>query len=338
MTQQLDLGDVIIRGMFEVTSVERLSDLTEPDYLWFGHLEVYWPFKDTNGDIRYDFELGDELCWELDSSSRHCWDVAQLLNNDSSRQDNRRIFTFDYDAQVMREFNTANISAADLDLVSDSLTKAEEDALAISLVKWVLGDSETSSVLANWRVRGDEERGMGWVLGDVVYSTPVVVDPPRLGAVSRKFKDNDANGDEIDVGSYLEWRMESDKRYRDKFIYVGANDGMLHAILAAVVVRIGGSDETPYVKWVTEPNIGKFEASLTSDELDYVNNHTRESEARNRIADIGKEIWAYIPSNLLSQLKHLADKTYGTPSGCSHRSMVDLAPESYEVYFHTDAT
>ncbi len=47
--------------------------------------------------------------------------------------------------------------------------------------------------------------------------------------------------------------------------------------------------------------------------------------------DIGKELWAYIPSNLLTELQYLAKDSYGA-GGCVHRTMVDLAPQSYEVY------
>ena len=50
------------------------------------------------------------------------------------------------------------------------------------------------------------------------------------------------------------------------------------------------------------------------------------------IDDIGKELWAYIPSNLLTELQYVAQEPLRTASGCVHRTMVDLAPQSWEVY------
>ncbi len=60
-------------------------------------------------------------------------------------------------------------------------------------------------------VPGFRERS-GYKLGDIVYSTPVVVGPP-----DGYFSDP----------AYIEFRRE--KKSRDRTLYVGANDGMLHA-------------------------------------------------------------------------------------------------------------
>ncbi len=53
-------------------------------------------------------------------------------------------------------------------------------------------------------------------------------------------------------------------------------------------------------------------------------------------SQIGKELWAYVPSNLLPELKSLAKCDYGHPSGCAHRTMVDLSPVAWDVFIDHD--
>ncbi|MCA1959161.1 MAG: hypothetical protein LDL33_00085, partial [Desulfomonile sp.] len=48
---------------------------------------------------------------------------------------------------------------------------------------------------------------------------------------------------------------------------------------------------------------------------------------------VGKELWAYMPSNILSQLKDIGAQSYGTTGGtCMHRFTIDLSPQVYPVY------
>lgn len=69
--------------------------------------------------------------------------------------------------------------------------------------------------LINWG-RGDDVAGLrnrrGWSLGPIVHSTPVVVGPPANFLVTQ---------------SYQEFFQAHE--HRRKMVYVGANDGMLHA-------------------------------------------------------------------------------------------------------------
>ena len=58
-----------------------------------------------------------------------------------------------------------------------------------------------------------------------------------------------------------------------------------------------------------------------------------------RIQQIGQELWAYVPSNLLDQLSVLANPNYGSVSGsgvCQHRFMVDLADAAWHVFFDNE--
>jgi type IV pilus assembly protein PilY1 len=142
--------------------------------------------------------------------------------------------------------------------------------------------------------------GYQWLLGDIIYSTPVVIGRPNIANVSPRFEDVAGTGQAVHYGHYVYWRSRDAQWHRPKVIYVGANDGMLHAFLM-------GED----------PGTGVYE------------------HKPNESTVIGHELWAYIPSNLLTELQVLAKKDYGLRDGtCQHRAMVDLSPKYKEVFFH----
>jgi len=103
-----------------------------------------------------------------------------------------------------------------------------------------------------------DSNGDTWKLGDIIYSTPVLV----------KY-------DNMDV------------------VFVGANDGMLHAFKVGYLKK--QSDSMHPVKLQDSPN----------DSTHYT---------------IGKELWAFIPENALPYLRYLANPDY------CHRYFVDLTP------------
>jgi type IV pilus assembly protein PilY1 len=126
-----------------------------------------------------------------------------------------------------------------------------------------------------------------WKLSDIVYSTPVVVGPPMM-------KFHLIYGD----STYHEYYRD----YKDRrlMVYVGANDGMLHAFNGGFYHE--GDDSSTSTKeergWYSDP---------------------ADSKANN--ANIGKEQWAYIPYNLLPHLKWLTDHDY------CHVYYVDAKPK-----------
>jgi type IV pilus assembly protein PilY1 len=106
-----------------------------------------------------------------------------------------------------------------------------------------------------------------WRLGDIVNSTPAIVGAPSAGYDS-------LYGDD----SYAAFRTKYAKRRN--MVYVGANDGLLHAF-----------------------NAGFF---------DYVNaKYTNTPTGHDASAPaLGAEMWAYAPYNLLPHLKWLTQKNY----------------------------
>ncbi|MBI5251927.1 MAG: hypothetical protein HY912_20740 [Desulfomonile tiedjei] len=283
VSQETSSDDVIIRGVFQAADPDNPTD-----FLWKGHLEAYFPFTSDESTL-YDFELSSflntsdpdlaGLCMGLTSSSRHCWDSGEILKAQTPVSPSERlIYTWLYDSSVskyvQKTLDSANVSLSDLGVT----TTTERD----NIISWVRGNTVSS-----YRNRN------GWILGDIVYSTPVVVGPPRLGKVSKR--DPDVKSYQVFLG---------DQAKRSKVVYVGANDGMLHAFLMGT----------------------------TTDGSTWAQNPSEDSS-------IGKELWAYIPSNLLTELQALKDTAYGSSTGtspCVHRAMVDLAPRYWELYIKSD--
>jgi len=301
VSQEIKTGDVVIRGAFKT------YDASDPQtFVWQGHLESYWPYDGCNpGDgnqtkcqsivgcqysgsachgATYSFQISDNLgkfCSDDDHEGGHCMDSAQVLR--SSQKTNRSIFTWIGSPPSKTDFTSAGSYLNNqLDLNKDSIVNSADTDI---LRNWIIGGNAT-----NTRNRH------GWLMGDIVYSTPVSVGEPARASVPRKVADQNCTSTSTD-SCFHDYRAF--REHRDQMVYVGANDGMLHGFNL-------GKWNNSVSRWIFDPNDGNA-------------------------TDLGKERWAYIPSNLLSELQNLANPTYGTMSGCRHRYMVDLSPQAWEA-------
>lgn len=333
VTQQILGEDIVIRGAF--TSYEGQD---REKYAWKGHLESYWPYAGCStlisesacaatagcgwdgghcsGEL-YSFQLpsnSGRFCADPEFTGGHCWDAGTKLT--SAAYAGRCVFTA-LDG-VMTAFDDA----------SESCTLSFYDSLAVDLdgIKAALAndidfnqDGDTGNdgtALLNW-IRGQWQDSWsdiardrnGWILGDIVYSTPVVVGAPSLASVAIEVTgacDCDCLSAVDSVAEacadqcfYCFQRLHQN---REKVVYVAANDGMLHAFLVEKYNSLTGT-------WV-------FDSAAD--------------------AEIGRELWAYIPSNLLSELKELARATYGVMD-CDHRFLLDLSPVVRDVFIRVDS-
>jgi len=86
--------------------------------------------------------------------------------------------------------------------------------------------------------------GTGWILGDIVFSTPFVVQSPSLAAVPSAAVGDcaqtaghscsggcDCSSDCVKSCYYC---FRECNKTRKKVVYVGGNDGMLHAVVAGI--------------------------------------------------------------------------------------------------------
>lgn len=130
-----------------------------------------------------------------------------------------------------------------------------------------------------------------WRMGDIIHSSPVAIGPPN----------GTAYGSET-----IEWSTFGDSTYttfkdlykdRRTVLYVGANDGLVHAYNAGFY------------------NIADQEYCLDlACTNDSSTSHT-----------LGAELWAYAPRNLLPQLKFLTEPNY------PHVYYVDGEPRTFDV-------
>lgn len=136
--------------------------------------------------------------------------------------DSRVIITNSGSTQL--PFRWDSLSAAQKILVDND----SRDAGSSDLFDFIRGDRDNE---------GSAYRHRYTVLGDIIHSNPVYVGPPK-GAVGS--------------GGYAAWAAESAQVNRDERVYVGANDGMLHAF--------DGDDGTEAWAYVPSSVIGGLDA------------------------------------------------------------------------------
>jgi type IV pilus assembly protein PilY1 len=140
------------------------------------------------------------------------------------------------------------------------------------------------------------EGGKACRIGDVVSSTPTVVGPPSE-QFDLLYKDS----------SYVDFFQKYANRRL--VLYAGGNDGMLHAFNSGFY----------------DPSQNKFRLAYDPDTGQYSDTGL----------DLGAELWAYIPYNLLPHLYWLTEGGYG---GDVHVSYVDLKPKIFDAKIFTPDT
>ncbi|MGN2250607.1 hypothetical protein LQ772_10295 [Frateuria edaphi] len=173
-----------------------------------------------------------------------------------------------------------------------------DPSVAKRIVAWIRGyevADKDSQGTALWRSRTVDYNNDGTLrtlrLGDIVDSTPVVVGTP-----SEAF--------DLLYGDTSYGTFRDHYRSRRQVVYVGANDGMLHAFN-------GGFYNAKEQKLQLTPT--DTTQTVTADPL-------------------GGELWAYVPGNLLPHLRWLADPDY------KHNFYVDGSPIAQDVKVFADDT
>ncbi|MCL7488671.1 MAG: PilC/PilY family type IV pilus protein [Desulfobulbaceae bacterium] len=144
-----------------------------------------------------------------------------------------------------------------------------------------------------------------WRLGDVIHSTPTVVARPAE-AFHFVYKDP----------TYA--TFADHYKNRRQVVYFGANDGMLHAINA------GFYEEAANKFWKGF----KTKAEYLSHRAD--SDPSNDTYYKDVGPDLGAELWAYVPYNLIPHLKCLADQNY------DHKFYVDQRPKVFDVQIFQD--
>ncbi len=245
--------------------------------------------EDTDGDGDCDIPKPTINFEEL----RNLWDAGKNLFLKTPLE--RRIYT-----------NYNGGSDFSLSLAVDpnfqSLLNATDETEARNIIQYVRGEDITGyrqrTVILNIN---DINITNTWKLSDIVHSTPRIQSWVPLNDYYDKYKDisyykfiNDMNEDGSPKATNI---------YRDRgMVYVGANDGMLHAFYLGKL------------KLINDPNNRNLKAML---------------EDFSSIYDPGDEVWAFIPRNALPYLKYLMDNNY------CHLYYIDGSPYIFDASIGT---
>jgi len=170
---------------------------------------------------------GDLIAYPLDPnsgiiSSTKDWSASDRL--DATTYTSRSIFTYDATTKAGLAFNNySNLSATQqADLSTDA--SGASDGLGQARMNYIRGYRGDENSGNNFRIRDT-------VLGDIVHSGPVYVGQPNLGW-----------GDSAPFPTTNTYSDFTANLSRDGAVYVGSNDGMLHAFKAS-----DGSEEFAYI-------------------------------------------------------------------------------------------
>jgi type IV pilus assembly protein PilY1 len=224
------------------------------------------------------------------------WEAGSRLAQ--RNPDTRRIFTyldkdkdgvvdegsdhFDDSGEVVRfHINSADSIKPYLGLLDDATwgyIGTTHDERVRDVINYIRGTEVTG-------LRTRTLNGRVWKLGDIVYSTPVSVSKP-------------VENFHIIYSDESYQTFYNDFKDRETVVYVGGNDGMLHA----------------FTSWQYNTATGAFTKPPSTTE------------------EIGDELWAYIPQSLLPHLKWLPSPDY------THVDYVDLKPKVFDAKILPDDT
>ncbi len=167
----------------------------------------------------------------------------------------------------------------------DSTNKSSVD----NIVNFIRGEEGITGYRSRAVDYDDDGTEEVWRLGDFIHSAPTSVSLPRARYDARYSDD-----------TYTAYRQQYAKRRQ--VIYVGGNDGMLHAFNAGFY--------DPATKTYATQSVGGSEVAHP----------------------LGSELWAYVPMATLPHLQWLTAPDYG------HVYYVDGSPRIYDVNIFSDDT
>ncbi len=232
----------------------------------------------------------------------YLWSAAEWLNSlsDISLEQNRVYDSSDFGRYIFTWFdeNKDGIINDSGEIRHFTASSINETWCSDDVVDWIRGIDQpgmrSRRIWVDTDKEGTEDKEVTWRLGDVINSSPAVVGPPS--------ENYDLIwGDTSYTAFYKKYRT------RRTMVYFGANDGMLHAVNSGF---FSTSDKKFYTSYAPE-----------SGEYSDTSGH-----------DLGAELWAYVPYNLLRSLACL------TSEGYNHQYYVDLKPRIFDVRIFNDDT
>ena len=204
--------------------------------------------------------LDGSFAVDLNGDPDFVWSAATEL--DAQSASSRLILTYEPTSLTGREFiitstpATSGLSAAQQEALQTPAPANPANPIVPARVGYLRGDvvNEGSSFnQGDLRVRTQSTINAvttGGRLGDIVHSSPVFVGEPP-------FADRFGGAYPTTAGrTYFEFRTANTNR--DELVYVGANDGMLHAFFANALASNSGQENFAYIPNILLDEIGDF--------------------------------------------------------------------------------
>lgn len=209
---------------------------------------------DWSGDL-VAFPVG--LDGQVATHSPH-WNASSKLTNPATR----KIFTIKPSTSQGANFVWSELDSQQQDKLNDNPATAafDNDAKGADRLAWIRGvhAKEARKTGGEFRNRErtliDPVTGISskqeWILGDIVNSDPVFMYANDFGYA--------ALGAASEAGAYAAYKL--DKADAKPVVFIGGNDGMLHAFRADVADPDSGKELFAYVPNAVYPNLSKLSA------------------------------------------------------------------------------
>lgn len=265
--------------------------------------------KDTTGDGSTLTTIGTSYSPDDTTNVKSLWRAGRKLWSRNLSTLDRTILTrtglaaFDNATTGLSQFD----DSLKADATIQTYLQAADTAEAGKIIQYVRGvdqpDYRNRTVTIINSTTGVHESGT-WRLGDIINSTPKIQANVGLNTYDKSSPTGYADG------SYDRFISSNDYKNRG-MVYVGANDGMLHAFRMGVLheltdpCRASGANQDTCA--ADKAQINNYDTITNPLKSTYGANANIKASSSD---DLGREEWAFIPSHMLPYLKYLADPDY----------------------------
>jgi type IV pilus assembly protein PilY1 len=223
-------GAAVGLGGNQLSATNKYAYKTSYEKGWWGDVAKY-AVDITTGVLPVDAS-GNPLNPSVWSAATQLDAQAAVAGGVNGWDANRRIVTINNSTFAAVPFRLANLSAAQKTSLNSGWSSVPSPPTQQEVLDWLRGDQSNEGVgTGNFRLRTH-------ILGDIVYSGAVPV-----GAPNAPYLDTGAAGSPNP--GYNAFKSTAGKGSRAAAVYVGGNDGMLHAF--ADTATYGGQETWAYV-------------------------------------------------------------------------------------------
>lgn len=316
-------------NIFEDTTQDKILNLSNDDVMAFYYnsttsatMVQRWPYNVATGTL--GTKLNPDIAFE---SVRNIWDGGKLLWSRNLTTAPRKIYT-QTDGMNLMDFSTANAATLATSLnVTDLNGNGSTTDEAFNVITWLTGNEVIMDLdgdgINDYRPRTVQIGSSTnvWKLGDILNSTPKIASNFALNpywsfwnnktdrcAYCDNTYDNDTIYDPANPPSPPTAYVKTPTYQSRGVVFVGANDGMLHAF------KLGTLQYADKLQWPDKSAALPFQIARL------VNPDTGSTCKSTDTNPCGKELWAFIPKNVLPYLQAVPDPDY------CHLYSVDLTP------------